>query len=208
LITHVSELLRANVSELLTRAETERLVGRVKQKQASLVEELNGLGITLSDVQKILQQLLREHVHIGNQELILEVLVDVSRATKNVDELVERVRERLGALICQRLVDERGELAVMTIAPELERAMVTGLRANDAKLSPLADFALIERLMRSIAKQVELANGRQQALLCAQPLRRLIRSITQRSFPFLSVIGINEVPATLSVQSVAVINAN
>jgi flagellar biosynthesis protein FlhA len=210
LITHISELLRANAAELLTRAETERLVGRVKQKQASLVEELNGQNITLSDVQKVLQQLLREHVHIGNLEMILEVLVDVSRTTKNADELVERVRERMGAAICQRLLNERGELAVMTIAPELERSMVNGLRSNDVKLSPLADFALIERLIRAIGREVETASasGRQQALLCASPLRRLIRSVTQRSFPYLSVIAINEVPATLNVQSVAVINAN
>jgi flagellar biosynthesis protein FlhA len=210
LITHISELLRANAAELLTRAETERLVGRVKQKQASLVEELNGQNITLSDIQKVLQQLLREHVHIGNLEMILEVLVDVSRTTKNADELVERVRERMGASICQRLLNERGELAVMTIAPELERSMVNGLRSNDVKLSPLADFALVERLIRAIGREVEAASasGRQQALLCASPLRRLIRSVTQRSFPYLSVIGINEVPATLNVQSVAVINAH
>lgn len=207
LVTHLSELLRARAGELLSRAETERLVNRVKTRQATLIEEVLGHGLGLSDIQKVLQQLLREQVSIANVELILEVLADAARSTKQTDELVERVRERLGGVICQRLANAQGELAVITLAPELERTMLTALRSADAKQSPLADYALIEKLMRSIAREVEQAGARssQPALLCATPLRRLLRSVTQRSFPYLAVLGLNEVPGSLQVRSCGVV---
>lgn len=207
LVTHLSELLRARAGELLSRAETERLVNRVKTRQATLIEEVLGHGLGLSDIQKVLQQLLREQVSIANVELILEVLADAARSTKQTDELVERVRERLGGVICQRLANPQGELAVITLAPELERTMLTALRSQDAKQSPLADYALIEKLMRSIAREIEQAGARssQPALLCATPLRRLLRSVTQRSFPYLTVLGLNEVPGSLQVRSLGVV---
>lgn len=207
LVTHLSELLRARAGELLTRAETERLVNRVKTRQATLIEEVLGHGLGLSDIQKVLQQLLREQVSIANVELILEVLADAARSTKQTDELVERVRERLGGVICQRLANAQGELSVITLAPELERTMLTALRSQDAKQSPLADYALIEKLMRAIAREVEQAGARssQPALLCATPLRRLLRSVTQRSFPYLAVLGLNEVPGSLQVRSCGVV---
>lgn len=207
LVTHLNEVLRQRAADLLTRAETERLIQRVKTKQPSLVEELATLGLSASDVQRVLAQLLREQVSIAQVELILEVMVDVARVSKQTDDLVDRVREKLGPAICQKLVDPSGELRVLTLAPEVERSLLAGVRSGEARNAPLADFALIDRLIRSAGRELEKHSKRHAppALLCATPLRRLLRSIMQRTFPYLHVLGLNEVPTTTQVRSLGTI---
>lgn len=207
LVTHLNEVVRQRAADLLTRAETERLIQRVKSKQPSLVEELTTTGLTASDVQRVLAQLLREQVSIAPIELILEVLVDVARVSKQTDDLVDRVREKLGPAICQKLADTAGELRVITLAPEVERTLLAGIRSSEPRSAPLADFALIDRLIRSAGRELEKHSKRHAppALLCATPLRRLLRSILQRTFPYLQVLGLNEVPTTTQVRSLGTI---
>lgn len=207
LVTHLNEVVRQRAADLLTRAETERLIQRVKSKQPSLVEELTTTGLTASDVQRVLAQLLREQVSIAPVELILEVLVDIARVSKQTDDLVDRVREKLGPAICQKLADTAGELRVITLAPEVERTLLAGVRSNEPRSAPLADFALIDRLIRSAGRELEKHSKRHAppALLCATPLRRLLRSILQRTFPYLHVLGLNEVPTTTQVRSLGTI---
>ena len=207
LSTHLNEVVRQRAADLLTRAETERLIQRVKSKQPSLVEELITTGLTASDVQRVLAQLLREQVSIAPMELILEVLVDVARVSKQTDDLVDRVREKLGPAICQKLADTAGELRVITLAPEVERTLLAGVRSNEPRSAPLADFALIDRLIRSTGRELEKHSKRHAppALLCATPLRRLLRSILQRTFPYMHVLGLNEVPTTTQVRSLGTI---
>jgi flagellar biosynthesis protein FlhA len=203
LSTHLSEVLRQRAADLLTRAETERLIQRVKAKQPTLVEELSTLGLSASDVQRVLAQLLREQVSIAQIDLILEVIVDAARVSKQTDDLVERVREKLGPAICQKLVDASGELRVLTLAPDVERTLLAGVRSTEARSAPLADFTLIDRLIRSAGRELERHSKRQSppALLCATPLRRLVRSMMQRTFPYVHVLGLNEVPTTTQVRS-------
>src|SRR5690606_11019358 len=105
LMTHLSELVKRNAAELLTRGDTERLLQRVREQQPTLLEELVPTVLGYSEVQKVLQLLLREQVSIRNLEAILEVLVDAGRTLKAPEDLAERVRERLGASICQGLRD-------------------------------------------------------------------------------------------------------
>lgn len=210
LITHLGEVVKRQAPELLTRAETERLVARVREQQPSLVDELIPGVMSYTDVQKVLQQLLREQVSIRNAEAILEVLVDAGKTLKQTDELVERVRERLGPVICQRVSNAQGELHVLTLAPELERAMISAVRQREGAGSLVSDLNQLEALLGGLAKQSEamMARSHLPVLLCPGTVRRHLRSMIQRSLPHVTVLGINEVPSTVMVKAFGTVIAS
>lgn len=103
-MTHLTEVLRRESATLLTRAETDRLLSRVRQKNPGLVEELIPTVLAVSDVQRVLQSLLREKVSIRHIDAILETLADAGRQSKDAGYLTELVRLRLGHAICQGLL--------------------------------------------------------------------------------------------------------
>lgn len=210
LITHLGEVTKRHAPELLTRAETERLVARVRAQQASLVDELVPGVMSYTDVQKVLQQLLREQVSIRNVETILEVLVDAGKVHKQTDDLVERVRERLGPSICQRISNAQGELHVLTLAPELERSIVSAVRQREGSGALMADLGQLEGLLSGLAKQSEamMARSHLPVLLCPSLLRRHLRALIQRSLPHVTVLGINEVPSTVMVKAFGIVTVS
>lgn len=207
LMTHFSEIAKRHSPELLTRSETERLVNRLRDQHASLIDELVPGVLTYSDIQKVLQMLLREQVSVRNMESVLEVLVDAGKDNKAPEDLAERVRERLGSSICQRLSDPAGELHVLTLAPEIERTLLGNLRNGVAKGSVFGDMAMLDGFMKSLARQAEAMMGRslQPVLLCPSSIRRPLRGMLQRSLPYVSVVGLNEVPSTTTVRSFAAV---
>lgn len=193
LTTHLSELARRNAPEFLSRAETERLIERARPTLGSLVDELIPAVLSYSDIQRVLQLLLREQVPVRNLERILEVLVDAGRTVKNHEELAERVREKLGAILYDRLVDREGQLPVITIAPRIESYMLAMLRREgQGALLPSAD---LDGFIAAAVKEVErqLGANRHAVLLCAAPLRRTLRALLWRAVPHLTVLSVNEI---------------
>ncbi len=203
LITHLGEVVKRHAPELLTRAETERLVMRVRERQPSLIDELVPGVMSHTDIQKVLQQLLREQVSIRHIEAILEVLVDAGKTLKQTEDLVERVRERLGPTICQRVSNAQGELHVLTLAPELERSIVNAVRQRDGAGILITEVGQLESLLGALAKQTEAMMSRNHlpVLLCPSVMRRHLRALIQRSLPHVTVLGINEVPSTVIVKA-------
>ncbi|MEC4339498.1 flagellar biosynthesis protein FlhA [Stenotrophomonas pavanii] len=209
LITHLSELVKRQSADLLTRQDTERMLNRVREHNASLVEELVPAILSCSEVQKVLQLLLREQVSVRHLEAILEVLVDAGRTVKNPEDLAERVRERLGGTICQALRDANGDLHVMTLAPELEHELLSSVRGSEGRGSLFGEIAQLDGFMKSLATQSESMMGRNlvPVLLCPGPVRRSLRQLLSRSMPYLAVISLSEIPATLPVRSFAAIRS-
>lgn len=208
LMTHFSELVKRYAPDLLTRAETERLVNRIRDNHASLIDELIPNVLTYSDVQKVIQSLLREQVSVRNMESVLEVLVDAGKTTKSPEDLAERVRERLGYTICQKLSDTKGEMHVMTLAPDVERTLLGNLRGPDARGPAFTDMAQLDAFMKNMARQAEamMSKSLQPVLLCPSPIRRPLRGMLQRSLPYVSVVGLNEVPTSAVVRSFAAVS--
>ena len=210
LITHLGEAVKRHAPELLTRAETERLVARVREQQPSLVDELVPAVMSYTDIQRVLQQLLREQVSIRHAEAILEVLVDAGRTVKQTDDLVERVRERLGPMICQRVSNAQGELHVLTLAPELERAMVSAMRQREGAGMLVTELGQLDAFLGSLARQAEsmMTQSHLPVLLCPSVIRRHVRALIQRSLPHVTVLGINEVPSTVMVKAFGAVTTN
>lgn len=208
LLTHLSELARRYAPDFLTRAETERLVEKKRAALGTLVDELVPQVLSYSDIQRVLQLLLREQVPIRNLETILEVLVDAGRVNKNAEDLAERVRERLGAALYERLVDKNGELNVFTIAPQLEGYMLTAARQREGMQAALLPAVELERFVTSVAKEAErqLGSNKQPVLLCAAPLRRVLRAFMWRAVPHMAVLSVNEIGQHARVVSAGMID--
>jgi flagellar biosynthesis protein FlhA len=206
-MTHITELLKQNVHNLITRAEAERLVARVRDSQPSLVDDLIPKVLSYGDIQRVLQGLVRERVPIRNIDAILEVLADHGGKLKEPEALTELVRERLGPLICQQLADAKGELAVITFDPAVEQALAAAVRGVDDRPTLILEPRYAEQVLRKLSEEVErLARGNARpVLLCAPNLRRHVRRFTERLVPQLSVLSLNEIPTQVSLRSAAVV---
>jgi flagellar biosynthesis protein FlhA len=208
-ITHLSEVLRQNAQNLITRAETERLVARVRESEAGLVDELIPKVLSLGDVQRVLQNLVKERVPIRNMEAILEVLADFGAKSKDPDLLTEQVRERLGPVICQQFADDKGAMQVLTFDAAVEQSFAGSLRAVDDRQALILEPRFAEQLTRRLGEEVDrMARGNlRPVLLCAPTLRRHVRRFTERLVPQLAVISLNEIPSHVSLRAFAVVKA-
>jgi len=206
-LTHLTEVLRRESATLMTRAETERLIDRVRKSQPSLVEELIPTVLSVSDLQRVLQGLLKEKVSIRHLDAILETLADAGRHTKDAATLVERVRQRLGAAICQQLVGEGNALQVLTLDPQTEGQFLRALRAAEPTATPALDPVLTEQFLSRLIQQAEkmMKSNLLPVLLCAPELRRHLRLLSERVLPHLRVVAMTEVPSTVELRSYAVI---
>jgi flagellar biosynthesis protein FlhA len=208
LMTHLTEVLRRESAALLTRAETDRLLARVRQNQPGLVEELIPTVLSVGDVQKVLQNLLREKVSIRHIDAILETLADAGRGTKDAALLTEHVRQRLRSAICQGLVGEATSLQVMTLDPMIESRLMQGLQEAQANAQKYAlEPKLAEQFMTLMVQQTEqmMKNNLLPVLLCTPDLRRHIRSLCERAMPHLRVLSLTEIPQNIELKSYAVV---
>ncbi|MDB5874625.1 MAG: flagellar biosynthesis protein FlhA [Ramlibacter sp.] len=208
LVTHLTEVLRRESATLLTRAETDRLLGRVRQSHPGLVEDLIPTVLAVGDVQKVLQNLLREKVSIRHIEAILETLADAGRSSKDIGLLTEHVRQRLGHAICQSLVGESTSLQVMTLDPLIESRLMQGLQAAQNNAQPyLLEPKMAEQFMARMVQQAEqmMKNNLLPVLLCAPDLRRHIRSLCERAMPHLRVLSLTEIPQNIELKSYGVV---
>ncbi|WP_312368429.1 flagellar biosynthesis protein FlhA [Stenotrophomonas sp.] len=210
LITHLNEVIKRQAPELLTRAETERMLLRLKERCGPMVDELVPNILSYSDVQKTLQLLLREQVSVRNLEAIVEVLVDFGRTLKQPEDLAEKVRERLGPGICQRFNDPKGDLNVLTLAPDIERVLMGNQRNSEGRGALFSDINQLDGFIKHLARQSEAMMGRSlnPVLLCPATLRRPLRGLIQRSLPHVAVVGLNEVPSSAVVRSFAAVGTS
>ncbi len=216
-MTHLTEVLRRESATLLTRAETDRILTRVRQTQASLVEELVPTVLSVSDVQRVLQNLLREKVSIRHIDAILETLADAGRHSKDANHLTEVVRNRLGHAICQGLLGEATALHVMTLDPTIESQFMRSIQAAMAQREDGAPAApqpmvlepkLAEQIMAKLAQQAErmMKSNLLPVLLCSPELRRHVRALSERVMPHLRVLSMTEIPNSIELKSYAVVS--
>ena len=210
-MTHLFEVLRRESAILLTRAATDKLLARVRESQPSLVEELIPTVLAVSDVQRVLQNLLREKVSIRNLEAILETLADSGRQSKDASYLTEAVRHRLGQAICQSLLGEASALQVMTLDPAMESEFLHSIQAaKNAERAPqpfVLEPRLAEQFMARLVRDAErmMKSNLLPILLCSPELRRHIRALSERVVPHLRVLSMAEIPQNIELKSWGVV---
>ena len=153
--THLAEVVRSHAYELLTRQESKRLLDALAETQPKLVEELVPKLLSLGEVQKVLQQLLREQVSIRDLPAILETLIDTAPLTKNPVQLVETVRQTLGRALVQPLLINDGKLHLVALDPAVEDEINQAFDPQAAGRGQQArQPAFIRRLLDSLKRIV------------------------------------------------------
>ena len=206
LATHLAEVIRNHANEILTRHETQRLLDRVAESHPKLVEELVPKLLSLGEVQRVLQQLLRELVSIRDLPTILEALVDVAGTNRNAVHLVEAARQAMGRNLVRPLLNNAGELKVITLEPAMEEELARAFGGNTATgvfgMQPAFVRRVLDGLRRLIGEQVAIATP---VLLCSTPARFHLRRILEPFLPKLVVLSPPEIPPMIPVQSVGTV---
>jgi flagellar biosynthesis protein FlhA len=207
MMTHLGEIVKAEASQLLSRADVVALLEGVRTREPGLVEELIPAIMSVSDVQRVLQNLLAEGITIRNIDLIAETLVDVGRTVKDTSELTEAVRQRLSHVICNNLRGRNTQLSVLSLDPRVESQIAENIRRADKNNPFVIEPKLAEQLIRKLIPLTETMIRQKLApvLLCGAELRRHLRTFTRRSVPRLSILSVNEVPHTVDLKSYSVI---
>ena len=208
LAAHLSEVIKQNANELLSRHETKRLIDRLNDSHPKLVEELIPKLMSLGQVQKVLQQLLREQVSIRDLGTILETLVDTASFNKNPIALVESVRHALGRSLIRPLLNEQGELKVVTLNAAMEEECLRGSNQQPSQgITTPQQVSLARRVLDGLRDKFgqEIGNA-PPILLCSSPGRYYLRRVLEPFLPRIVVISPGEIPAMTPVLSLGVLH--
>lgn len=191
--THLTEILRRHGFDLLGRQEVKKILDSIKQEYAAVTDEIFNNKIQLGDIQKVLQNLLKENVSIRNIVTILETIADFGSRTRNIDLITEKVRARLGKQIVQRILGDGDKLYVVTLSPELENALEQSLQETESgfisNVSPDMTQSLVEEvahIMNKTRYQVV------PVMVVSDRIRSLTREIVETRFPAIYAISYTE----------------
>jgi flagellar biosynthesis protein FlhA len=205
LVTHLSETLRQHAAALLTRMETDKMLAALRISHPGLVEELVPTVLSVGDVQKVLQHLIREKVPVRNLQAIIETLMDAAKVSKDAGTLVEYVRQRLSTTICNTLSTDKKVLHVLTLHPQVEGQLMQIISPGDADKAALVDPRLTEAVLLKLSQQAEkmMKNSLTPVVLCPVELRRHLRALSERAIPHLRVLSVAEIPLQFELKSFA-----
>ncbi|MBI3128956.1 MAG: flagellar biosynthesis protein FlhA [Candidatus Tectomicrobia bacterium] len=201
--THLTEVVKKHGHELLTRSEVQRLLDKVGQTHAKVVEELVPNLLSLGKVQKVLQNLVREGVSVRDLVSILEALADYAVISQDPDVLTEYVRSRLARNLTSQHAGETGSISVITLDPEVERSVVGSLQHTEHGSYLALDPALADRLLRGIQGQMERfeTSSTPPVLLASPAVRGHLRKFVERFIPQLAILSHNEIAPGVRIQS-------
>ncbi|MDR0867728.1 MAG: flagellar biosynthesis protein FlhA [Planctomycetota bacterium] len=204
--THLTEVIRTRSAELLNNEEVNRLLENVKESLPNLVAAVIPNPVSPFDLQKVLQNLLRERVSVRNLPAILEVLAEVAPRAKDFEILTAHCRNKLSRQICAEY-QENGTLYVVTLDPALEEAIARRIERTDSgsylTLRPEDQRKICDGIAEQVQKQMQ---GGHTALLLTGPQVRLqVKRLTETPLPALAVIAYNEVLPEIKVESVGMV---
>ncbi|GAB6180203.1 flagellar biosynthesis protein FlhA [Desulfotomaculum defluvii] len=208
LVTHLTEIIRLYAHELMGRQEVKELVEVVKEKHPAVVEELLPDMLSLGEIQKVLQNLLKERVPIRDLVTILEAMADGVRINKDPDYLTDNVRQSLSRSICQRYVEEQGKLTVVTLHPRLEQNIQEAIQQTQFGAYPVLDPQIVRKLLEKLNTVIEdvTMRGANPVLLCSPRVRLPFRRLIERYLPNLAVLSLNEIPANVEVEAIGTVS--
>jgi flagellar biosynthesis protein FlhA len=208
LAAHIAEVIKQHAHELLSRFETKRLIDRLADSHPRLIDDLTPKLMSLGEVQKVLQQLLREQVSIRDLGSILEALVDTAGTTKNTVMLVEAARHELGRGLIRPLLDANSELKVVTLDQTIEEECLRSTSlSHPSTMSTPQQVALARRVLDGLRSSFgDEVSRTPPVLLCSSPSRYYLRQLLEPFIPRIVVISPSEIPPKTLVQAVGVVH--
>lgn len=210
IVTHLREVLKNYGYELLGKQETQRLLDNLAKTHPRVVDDLIPNLLTLSQVQKVLQNLLRERVSIKDLQTILETLAEYANITKDPDILTEHVRQALSRRITKSVQNPDGSISAILFDPSLERTFVESLQTTPQGINFAIDPLLMEKTIENVKKMADEATvkGYQPVLICSQSIRRFIKRAIERIAPSLPVLSPQEIAPGVKILMCGTVKLN
>lgn len=207
--THLTEIIRNNAHELMTRQETQKLIDTVSATHPKVIEEISQNQINAGIVQKVLQNLLREQVSIRDLITILEAVADASSTSRDPELITEFVRQRMSRSILKPyLID--GILNLLILEKTLEEKLINSLQPSEQGTYLALDLTFSQRLIEKVGNEAKRAmlQNIQPVILVHPVLRGKLRRFLERYIQGITVISHNEIPPQIKIQSLGVIKLN
>ncbi len=207
--THLTEIIRQYIAEMLTRQDVQNLINNLKETNPSLIEELIPKQLGLGEVQKVLQNLLREGISIRDLLTITETLADYAPTTRDTDILTEYVRQSLKRAISTKYFPAHETTSVVTLDPKIEQEIMGSVKQTESgaylNLDPARSKAIIDSVSKEVKKLENL--GKNPIVITSPIVRMYFKRLTEDYFKDLVVVSYNEVESNVELQSVGMVTA-
>lgn len=207
--THLTEVIRKNIAELLTRQDVQNLMNNLKENNPSLVEELMPKLLGLGEIQKVLQNLLREGISIRDLLTICETLADHAGTTRDTDVLTEYARQSLKRAISAKYFPAHETTSVVTLDPKIEQEIMSSVKQTEQgafiNMDPESTKAIVDSVQEEVTKLENL--GKNPIVITSPIVRMYFKKLTEDYFEDLIVISYNEIDSNVELQSVGMVTA-
>ena len=207
--THLTEIIRHHISELLTRQDVSKLVDNLKETNPALIDELTPKLLGLGDIQKVLQNLLKEGISIRDLLTIFESLADHAQTTRDTDILTEYVRQSLKRAISGKYFMPNETTSVVTLDPKLEQEMMNSIKQTENGSYIAMDPEKVKKIMNNVETEVGKLEqlGKAPILLTSPIVRMYFKKLSEDYFADLIGISYNEIESNVELQSVGMVTA-
>ena len=205
--THLTEVIRGHIHELLTRQDVQNLVNNIQESNQTLITELVPKLLSIGEIQKVLQNLLREQISIRDLVTILETLADYAPSTRDIDVLTEYVRQNLKRAISKKYFPDGEMTSVVTLDPKVEQEIMDSVKQTEQgsylALDPEITREIIDSVQTEIEKLEEL--GKNPVIITSPIVRMYFKRLIQDYFRDLAVVSYNEIDSNVELQSVGMV---
>ena len=207
--THLTEVIRSHIAELLTRQDVQNLVNNLKETNPVLVDELTPKLLGLGEIQKVLQNLLEEGISIRDLLTIFESLADHAQTTRDTDVLTEYVRQSLKRAISGKYFPANETTSVVTLDPKVEQEIMSSVKQTEQGAYLTMDPDKTKAIMDSVETETRKLEdiGKSPIIITSPIVRMYFKKLTEEYFKDLIVVSYNEVESNVELQSVGMVTA-
>jgi flagellar biosynthesis protein FlhA len=205
--THLTEVIRSHIHELLTRQDVQNLVNNIQETNQTLITELVPKLLSIGEIQKVLQNLLREQISIRDLVSILETLADYASSTRDIDVLTEYVRQNLKRAISKKYFPEGEMTSVVTLDPKVEQEIMDSVKQTEQGAYLALDPEITKEIMSSVQVEIQKLEeiGKNPIIITSPIVRMYFKRLTQEYFRDLTVVSYNEIDSNVELQSVGMV---
>lgn len=205
--THLTEVIRSHIAELLTRQDVQNLVNNLKETNPALVDELTPAELSLGDIEKVLKNLLSEGISIRDLLSIFEILADHAPNTKDTDVLTEYVRQGLKPAISAKFFDPGEPNQVITVDPKVEQEIMSSVKQTEQGAYITLDPEKVKAIMDSLGAEIKKMEdtGKTPIVVLSPIVRMYFKKISEDYYSDLIVVSYNEIESNIELQSVGMV---
>ncbi len=208
--THLTEVIKSHLDELLTRQDVQNLINNVKENNTTLIDELVPKLLGVGEIQKVLQNLLSEGISIRDLVTIFETLADYAATTRDTDILTEYVRQRLKRAISNTYFSDGEMTTVVTLDPKVEQDIMNSVKQTEQGAYITLDPAATKKILNSVENEIKKleSQGKSPIIITSPIVRMYFKKLTKDYFKDLIVVSYNEIESDVELQSIGVVTYN